>query len=94
MISCIRVVHLIFLVSIAAYATPSDQAPYGENPSISPEIRAVIAEVQSDYMLCMVPKLPEYDDSVRDVAAVAAALRESCSGEAADGVEKLRPLTQ
>ena len=69
-----------------------NQASSSSAPSISSEIRALIAEVQSDYMNCMVPKLPEYDDSESDVALVAAALRKSCTNEAANGADKLRTV--
>lgn len=82
----------LVLLMMAACSTPGDEMSGAEASSVSPEVRALIAEVQSDYMTCMVPKLPEYDDSIRDVATVAALLRESCSDEAANCIVQLNTV--
>lgn len=92
MIFSYRVVFLLFLAFVAACTTQEEKATNDGNQSISPEIRALIAEVQSEYMNCMVPLLPEYDDSNSDIATVAAALRNACRKEAATGAQTLRSV--
>lgn len=92
MFCCLRIISFASLVFVAACAYQGKNVPEGGNPSDSPEIRALIADVQSEYINCMVPKLPGYDDLVSDVAIVAAALRASCSSEAVAGAEKLRTI--
>ena len=87
-----RPFFVLLLALVASCAAQGQKASVEESVSVSPELRTLIAEVQSEYMNCMVPKLPAYDDSGSDIETVAAALRDACRSEAASGAEKLRSV--
>lgn len=88
----IYAISILLLISASAFASTAYKSSITESQSIPPEIETMIREVQSAYMNCMVPKLPEYDDSVTDVAKVAFALQVACEIEAAAGADKLRSV--
>ena len=88
----IHAVSIFLFISASAFASTADKSSSTESQSIPPEIKALIREVQGDYMNCMVSKLPEFDDSVSDVAEVASALQVACESEAAAGADKLRSV--
>ena len=88
----VRVFSLFTLLSLTACAVQSDHFSDNGKSNITPEIRTLIAEVQRDYMLCMLPKLSEYDILNSDVPTVAAALRASCSSAAEEAAIRLQAV--